>query len=111
MERVSCVCHAPEHRDRALGRLPQKGHMVAYGYAEGVSDTGIGEAEAWDAARHCDKLGFLADGVGAVRMTAALAKEKVGVLAQGAILLGTVGRGRREGGSDDLEQRPPLQSH
>ena len=53
---------------------------VACGYAEGVLDAGVREAETSDAAWSCNDLGFLACGVGAVRVAAALTKEKIGFL-------------------------------
>ena len=53
-----------------------------------------------DAAHFGNDLGFLARGAGDVRIAAALTKDNIGFLHKGVILLGTVGRGWREGRSD-----------
>ena len=60
----------------------RKGRLlpVAHRYAEGILDAGAREEEAWHSAQLGNNLGFLALGVGAVRMAAALTLEKIGFL-------------------------------
>ena len=104
-------------RDRTLVDRDRKGRLLhdAYGNAESVLAAGVREAEARDAVQFDNDLGFLAHGICAERVAAALTKEKIGYSRKVPYFLARLGEACVDVGSRErpspcdlrvLERRP-----